>query len=168
MSPEKIKHFRKLQKQQRFWHYEAYRQASLAGMGSECTSGVARGASRSVPGALRERAGAPREHPKRGHPSCHAQRDSMKSTKNNIISKVVSRKNKIFQKNTNLTPFLAVWGVPTGLFGQKGLRRRRRGASGSVRGATCVARLYRYLSKLQNISTFLKICEKQKPAGLVA
>ena len=99
------------------WQCGAYRCASLAGMSSECTAPVARDASRSVQGVLRERPGAPRERPKRRRPSHQTYRNSVQEPKAERCLKNCQPKTQMFQKKTNLTTILAVLEVPTTLFG---------------------------------------------------
>ena len=53
--------------------------------------------------------------------------------------------------------------VPIGLFGQKEVRRHRRGASGSVRGAPGVWCTYRDLLKQRKFQHFLKCVKMLNP-----
>ena len=87
---KKRKQFRKRHTCKRSWPYGAYLSASLANMGLEGAAGASWSASRSVPGALRERPGALRQC--QNNPTRYGEMDASK--KYDLFVKSIFKKRK--------------------------------------------------------------------------
>ena len=84
------------------------------------------------PGAARQRPGSVRERPGSAEKTLLAMDSWTPAKHHKKIQKKLEKRN-FFAKNVKRKPSLAVWRVPTSLFGPNGLGARRRGAPERLR-----------------------------------
>ena len=134
LSSKNENNIRKRHTCKRSWPYGAYLSASLANMGLEGAAGASWSASRSVPGALRERPGALQQ--RQNNPTRYGEMDASK--KYGLFVKSIFKKQKYFGKRRTCErswPYVAYLSaslVNMGLEGAAGAARR---ASRSAPGA---------------------------------
>ena len=127
-------------------------------MSSVRTAGAAQDASRSVPGVLWERPGAPRECPKRRCPPHRTYRNSVQASKVKLCPKKTQQKAQLFEKTQNVSTVLAVLGVRTMLFGGSSAHGTCQRELQGRRGGRHITRDLYYLCRGVIFAIFLKTC----------